>query len=75
MSALAIFICHDCKIATKSVNDKLIPYDYSLSAFQTFNEIHKNHDTACESDAHGQISPEDYDFKEKQFIIKNEWGE
>lgn len=75
MSAVAIFICHDCKVATKkptdnSVNHWAVIGPMAERVFEEFKALHSGHDIKYESDAHGQYSEDDYDFDKKELIFR-----
>lgn len=61
-----IFCCYDCKIASyESGEDSYVSanfekYEGSQRAIINFLKAHRYHKVLFGSDAHGQISPEDY---------------
>lgn len=73
MGAVAIYICHDCKVSTETPgNDSTthymkIPGVGADRAFEIFKMEHVGHDVVMKSDAHGQINKDDYDFEKREF--------
>lgn len=61
-----IFCCYDCKISTYEfpghgyVSPDFEIYDGSKKAIIEFLKNHKYHKVSFQSDAHGQLDPEDF---------------
>lgn len=69
MNSLCIFICQDCRLATKRADDRFWTYERKYEGLANFILSHKGHRIEVHSDESGRLSPFDYDFERKEFII------
>lgn len=61
MGAYSVFICKTCKKASYQADGTSWPLVNKERGLTAWNKEHEGHDTSVESDAHGQISPEEYE--------------